>query len=54
MKACRTCEYAIFDEVWGEYKCKKKERRIYETTSLQECEFYKKVKEKKDDRQREN
>lgn len=50
MKACKTCEHAVFDELWGEYKCKKKERRIYEPVKPEDCEFYKKVKEKKDDK----
>ena len=29
MNKCTTCEHAIFDETWGEIKCKKLCIRIY-------------------------
>lgn len=26
--SCKTCSNCIFDETWGEYKCKAQEKRI--------------------------
>lgn len=46
MKKCSTCEYAIFDELWGEFKCKKLGIRIYATRVT--CNKYKKKEQKKD------
>ena len=34
-----------FDELWGEFKCKKREHTIYNLTSYFSCEYY----EKKDE-----
>ena len=44
---CFTCEHAIFDERWGEYKCRHSEKYIYDAFKKTECEDYKKLKEKK-------
>lgn len=38
---CSDCEYAKFDLVWGEYKCKKFHHRIYDIEKVEECEGYK-------------
>lgn len=47
MNNCKNCEHAIFDEKWGELKCKVKCRRIYEALkSKYTCD---KWKEKKSD-----
>lgn len=45
---CTTCENAVFDELWGEYKCKEFKRRIYILLGSSECPKYKKKKEKKE------
>lgn len=29
MNPCKTCEHAVFDPLWGEYKCTVKEHYIY-------------------------
>lgn len=43
MSNCSTCEYAIFDELWGEYKCKIRHRRVYKPGKESvNCEWYKK------------
>lgn len=31
----------IFDELWGEYKCKILEHRIYDPNDLEECDSWK-------------
>jgi len=47
MDNCVDCEHSVFDPVWGEYKCKKFERRIYILLNSSECPEYKKGSEKK-------
>lgn len=42
MTRCTTCEHAVFDELWGEYKCKKKHRKVYKDAESAKCEDYKK------------
>ena len=42
---CKTCEHAIFDEIWGDYKCKKYEIIVHPDERL-DCESYKKGKTK--------
>lgn len=42
MENCTNCEHAVFDELWGEYKCKKREQRIYILLDSKECADYKK------------
>lgn len=46
MGNCTNCEHAVFDHVWGEYKCKKFEHRIYILLDSSECPEYAKKKEK--------
>ena len=41
---CSDCEHTIFDQVWGEYKCKKFKHRIYDIEKVEECEGYEKKK----------
>ena len=43
---CATCEHSVFDELWGEYKCKDRETRIYILLDSSECPKYTKKKEK--------
>lgn len=45
---CKDCEHSVFDENFGEYKCKVYERTIYILLDKDECKQYKK-KTKKDD-----
>lgn len=41
---CANCEHAVFDKVWGEYKCKEFKRRIYILLGSSECPKYTKKK----------
>lgn len=41
MANCVNCEHAIFDEVWGEYKCRIKEHVVYNYEHVG-CDSYKK------------
>lgn len=43
---CKTCEHSVFDELWGEYKCKSFEHVIYILLDSSECPNYSKKKEK--------
>lgn len=47
MGNCANCKHAVFDEQWGEYKCKVFERRIYILLGSSECPKYEKKKEEK-------
>lgn len=38
---CKTCGNVIFDEVFGEYKCKAHEVRLYNYDKVYECDEYK-------------
>jgi hypothetical protein len=44
MKDCTNCANALFDEVWGEYKCKEVCHVIYDTDGQVDCIYYKKGK----------
>lgn len=48
MENCKTCKHSVFDEIYGEYKCKKRERRIYILLDSSECSFYEKGPKKKE------
>lgn len=37
---CMDCIYSMFDDLWGEYKCKILQHRIYILLDSTECEFY--------------
>ena len=37
---CPTCVNSIWCDTWGEFKCKKLERRIYGYKKMTECKFY--------------
>lgn len=41
-KNCTTCANAIFDKLWGEYKCKLYQHRIYNSDVIMSCVDYKK------------
>ena len=43
---CRHCEHGVFDEVFGEYKCKAREITMYDAYYRTECELYKPKKDK--------
>lgn len=43
---CSKCVHAIFDEEWGEIKCKVKQHRIYDKSKYANCKDYKKDAEK--------
>jgi hypothetical protein len=47
MSNCKDCVHSVFDEVWGEYKCKVHEHRIYNLVKQADCGFYKKDPNKK-------
>lgn len=42
-ETCKTCKNAIFDPVWGEYKCSVLQRRV-RSEPVTNCRFYKKGK----------
>lgn len=46
MENCKNCEHAVFDPLWGEYKCKVRKTRIYILLDSSECSDYTKKKEK--------
>ena len=43
---CISCVHSIFDELWGEFKCKKRECVIYELTPYLSCEYYEEEEKK--------
>ena len=48
MNDCKNCANAVFDEVFGEYKCKIYQRRIRNVDKYIDCKSHKpKEKEKK-------
>lgn len=49
MKTCKTCEHCIFNEQWGEIKCKKYQHIIYNPENRSGCTGYSKKKEEKKD-----
>lgn len=45
-KSCKDCENLIFDETWGEVKCKHYKHKIYyPEVYAEDCPNYKKKKE---------
>lgn len=45
---CSSCIHSVFDEKWGEWKCKKSCTRIYDASKATYCKYYiEKKKEKK-------
>ena len=38
---CKDCTHSLFDEKWGEYKCKVGEVRIYDLKKYVTCSFFK-------------
>lgn len=41
MNSCKNCANAIFDEMWGERKCKVYEHRIYDVDKYIDCQSHK-------------
>lgn len=41
MSKCSTCENAIFDMLWGEYKCTVRQHMIFHPELYKDCEHYK-------------
>lgn len=39
---CKTCEHALFNELWGDYKCAVSGLYIYKDEDCQDCTDYKK------------
>lgn len=44
MNSCKNCTHKVFDEVWGEYKCKVLKRRIRDISKG--CKHHNKQSEK--------
>ena len=42
MENCTTCEHAIFDALWGDYRCMKRETKVYILLGPDECVDYNK------------
>ena len=47
MNSCKNCTNAIFDELWGEYKCKVYNHRIRDVYKYLDCNAHQKKKEVK-------
>lgn len=41
MQNCTTCANAVFDPLWGEYKCKVRKTTVYILLDSTECRDYK-------------
>lgn len=41
MSNCKNCENAVFDPLWGEYKCKVRKTTVYILLEPSECPSYK-------------
>ena len=41
MIKCTTCKKAVFDPLWGEYKCSVYQHTIYLPDKVEECPEYK-------------
>lgn len=39
---CASCTQSIYCDTWGEWKCKAKEKRIYNYKTVRNCDDYKK------------
>lgn len=39
---CEECQHAVFDETWGEYKCKVRHLRVYKPGRTVKCEWFRK------------
>jgi hypothetical protein len=37
---CTTCEHSVFDEKWGEYKCKLFQHKIYNVEKMSNCLYH--------------
>lgn len=46
MNSCKNCANGIFDEQWGEYKCKVYKHRIYDVDKYLDCPSHKAKNEK--------
>ena len=42
MEKCKTCKHALYDEVWGEYKCRLSRYVRYPKDAMQKCDDYEK------------
>lgn len=42
---CKSCANCIFEETWGEYKCKAHTIRLYNIDKIYECEEYEQKKQ---------
>lgn len=42
MKNCTNCKYAIFDEIWGEYKCVVYEHTVEQPYDVEPCSEHEK------------
>ncbi len=45
---CKNCTHAIYDEQWGEWKCKKRAIRIHDIRTASYCKDY--IKKKKENK----
>lgn len=48
-KHCKDCVHSIFDETWGDYKCKELKIKVYTPVyQASACKMYEKKKETKE------
>ena len=50
MNSCKNCANAIFDDVWGEYKCRVYEHRIRDVDRYLDCESHDRKKGKEENK----
>lgn len=51
---CKTCEHSVFDFHWGEWKCCKRQIRIYYPEMQTNCKLYERKKELTDNREKQS
>lgn len=38
---CLSCAHLVYDEQWGEYKCKARAQKLYDYNEFTDCKRYK-------------
>lgn len=39
-RECKNCTHSIFNEQWGDYRCKKLATTIYDRYHAERCQYY--------------
>lgn len=55
VRNCKFCRHAVFDRIWGEYKCKLYQRTVYDADEITDCDdWLRRQKSLKDKRNADN